>query len=237
MFISIQLFPPAPRPLEIKITRRATTPKHLLFSRFWVTIGWHSYQQQPDRTPVCQAFLTTTTSSEYSNSTIVGFEPVRRHFVALQTPAAVSAPFLFRDTVTPVRRPPRLASTPLTPMENIAWYSTCIVSNITVINKQHLYQYPLSEGVPGWFRCCMPGSRPSATKIKVLQSYSACFKCILQTYTYHKCRILKDNSLGSSDAPRVVRAKWASATISTIFRHFLVLPPLFASSAETTVIL
>ena len=30
------------------------------------------------------------------------------------------------------------------------------------------------EGVPGWFRCCMLGSRPSATKIKVLQSYSAC---------------------------------------------------------------
>ena len=26
-------------------------------------------------------------------------------------------------------------------------------------------------------------------------------------YTYHKCKILKDNSLGSNDAPRVVRAK------------------------------
>ena len=65
-----------------------TTPKHLLFSRFWVTTGWHSYQQQPDRTLVCQAFLTTTKSSEYSNSTAVGFQPVRRHFVALQTPVS-----------------------------------------------------------------------------------------------------------------------------------------------------
>ena len=36
-----------------------------------------------------------------------------------------------------------------------------------------------TEGVPGWFRCCMLGSRPSATKMKVLQSYYACFKCIL----------------------------------------------------------
>ena len=36
-----------------------------------------------------------------------------------------------------------------------------------------------SKAVPGWFRCCMLGSRPSATKMKVLQSYSACFKCIL----------------------------------------------------------
>ena len=49
-----------------------TTPKHLLFSRFWVTIGWYSYQQQPYRTPVCQASLITTKSSEYSNSTDVG---------------------------------------------------------------------------------------------------------------------------------------------------------------------
>ena len=65
-----------------------TTPKHLLFSRFWVTTGWYSYQQQPGRTPVCQASLTTTKSSEYSNSTAVGFEPVRRHFVALQTPVS-----------------------------------------------------------------------------------------------------------------------------------------------------
>ena len=36
-----------------------------------------------------------------------------------------------------------------------------------------------SEGVPGWFRCCMLGPRPPATKMKVLQSYFACFKCIL----------------------------------------------------------
>ena len=53
-----------------------------------MTIGWYSYQQQPGRTPVCQASLTTTKSSEYSNSTAVGFESVRRHFVALQTPAS-----------------------------------------------------------------------------------------------------------------------------------------------------
>ena len=63
-------------------------PKHLLFSRFWVTTGRYSYQQQPDRTPVCQASLTTTKFSEYSNSTAVGFEPVRRQFVALQTPVS-----------------------------------------------------------------------------------------------------------------------------------------------------
>ena len=53
-----------------------------------MTTGWYSYQQQPDRTPVCQASLTTTKSSEYSNSTAVGFQPVRRHFVALQTPVS-----------------------------------------------------------------------------------------------------------------------------------------------------
>ena len=53
-----------------------------------MTTGWYSYQQQPYRTPVCQASLITTKSSEYSNITAVGFQPVRRHFVALQTPVS-----------------------------------------------------------------------------------------------------------------------------------------------------
>ena len=68
-----------------------------------MTIGWHSYQQQPDRTPVCQASLTTTKSSECCNGAAVGFEPVRRHFVALQTP--VSSCVASRDRQhSPVQR-------------------------------------------------------------------------------------------------------------------------------------
>ena len=88
LFIRLSIVPPhSTEPREITTTR---LPKSIFFSADsgWRLDGTATSMQQPDRNPVCQASLATTESSEYSNSTAVGFEPVRRHFFALQTPAS-----------------------------------------------------------------------------------------------------------------------------------------------------
>ena len=86
-FIRLSIVPPHPtEPPEIKI---AGLPQNIFFSADsgWRLDGTATSNSLEPCTPVCQASLTTTNPVNTPiNSTAVGFVPVWRHFVALQTP-------------------------------------------------------------------------------------------------------------------------------------------------------
>ena len=106
--------------------------------------GWYSYKQQPDRTPVCQASLTTTKSSGYSNSTAVGFQPVCRHFVALQTP--VSSYVASRDRQhDPVQRNANKATRST---ERVVWNTKCYLSTESKFCNRRIVTLYVNNQIP-----------------------------------------------------------------------------------------